>query len=148
MIGYDREDTPRVYDPVSGEHRPLDDAQIVAAARNLMPESDMMLRQRLVAEDAFWYSHHRTRVLPVLRVGFDDAARSWFHIDPRTGAIVGRSDSSRRTYRWLFNALHSLDFHALIAHRPAWDIVVWLLSLFGLVISISGVVIGWRRLMR
>ena len=59
-----------------------------------------------------------------------------------------RSDRGRRTYRWLFNALHSLDFHALIAHRPAWDIVVWFLSLLGLVISASGVVIGWRRLTR
>ena len=108
----------------------------------------MTMQQRLVAEDAYWYSHHQQRVLPVLRVGFDDAAQSWFHIDPRTGDILGRSDASRRTYRWLFNALHSLDFHALIAHRPAWDIVVWLLSLLGVVISASGVVIGWRRLTR
>ena len=44
--------------------------------------------------------------------------------------------------------LASRDFQALIAHRPAWDIVVWLLSLLGVVISTSGVVIGWRRLMR
>jgi hypothetical protein len=31
-------------------------------------------------------------------------------------------------------------------HKPLWDIVVWLLSLAGLFISISGVVIGYRRL--
>jgi uncharacterized iron-regulated membrane protein len=146
MIVYDRQDQPRVVDPVSGDPKPLDDTQILTAARRLMPQAHMMLQQRLVLEDAYWYSHHLERVLPVLRVGFDDAAQNWFHIDPRTGAIVGRSDRSRRTYRWLFNALHSVDFHALIAHRPAWDIVVWLLSLLGLVISISGVVIGWRHL--
>ena len=146
MIAVDREDRPRVLDPVSGVPAPLSDAQIFAAARRLMPRADMTMQQRLVAEDAYWYSHHHQRVLPVLRAGFDDAAQSWFHIDPRTGEILGRSDASRRTYRWLFNALHSLDFHALIAHRPAWDIVVWLLSLLGIVISTSGVVIGWRRL--
>jgi uncharacterized iron-regulated membrane protein len=148
MIAVDREDRPRVLDPVSGAPAPLSDAQIFAAARHLMPKAEMTIQQRLVAEDAYWYSHHQQRVLPVLRVGFDDAAQSWFHIDPRTGDILGRSDASRRTYRWLFNALHSLDFHALIAHRPAWDIVVWLLSLLGVVISASGVVIGWRRLTR
>lgn len=148
MIAYDRRDRPRLLDPGSGVPAPLDDAQIFAAARHLMPDADMIMQRRLVAEDAYWYSHHHQRVLPVLRAGFDDAAQSWFHIDPRTGDILGRSDVSRRTYRWLFNALHSLDFHALIAHRPAWDIVVWLLSLLGVVISTSGVVIGWRRLMR
>jgi uncharacterized iron-regulated membrane protein len=148
MIAYDRGDRPRVLDPVSGAPAPLSDAQIFEAARRLMPRADMTMQQRLVVEDAYWYSHHQQRVLPVLRAGFDDAAQSWFHIDPRTGDILGRSDASRRTYRWLFNALHSLDFRALIAYRPAWDIVVWLLSLLGIVISASGVVIGWRRLMR
>jgi uncharacterized iron-regulated membrane protein len=148
MIAYDRKDRPRVLDPGSGAPAPLGDAQIFAAARSLLPQATITMQHRLVDEDAYWYSHHRQRVLPVLRVGFDDTAQSWFHIDPRTGDILGRSDESRRTYRWLFNALHSLDFHALIAHRPAWDIVVWLLSLLGVVISTSGVVIGWRRLMR
>ncbi|HWK51169.1 MAG TPA: hypothetical protein VNR40_14850 [Steroidobacter sp.] len=45
-----------------------------------------------------------------------------------------------------FNALHSLDFRLLLAHRPAWDLILWLLRLAGIVISISSVVIGWRRL--
>ncbi|MDB5501010.1 MAG: peptidase, partial [Tardiphaga sp.] len=69
-----------------------------------------------------------------------------FHLDPVTGDLVGRSDSGRRAYRWLYNGLHSLDFPWLIAYRPAWDIVVWLLSLLGMTISASGVVIGWRYL--
>ena len=82
----------------------------------------------------------------MLRATFDDEAQTWFHISPVTGDILGRSDSSRRTYRWLFNALHSLDFKLLLMHRPAWDIVVWLLSILGIIVSISGVVIGWRHL--
>jgi cytochrome b subunit of formate dehydrogenase len=36
----------------------------------------------------------------------------------------------------------------LVAWRPAWDIVMWLLSMLGLTISVSGIVIGWRRLVR
>ena len=65
---------------------------------------------------------------------------------PVTGEIFGRLDSSRRTYRWLFNALHSFDFQLLLTCRPAWDIVVWLLSILGTIVSVSGVVIGWRYL--
>ncbi|NEV78517.1 PepSY domain-containing protein, partial [Rhodopseudomonas sp. BR0C11] len=106
------------------------------------------LRQRLERYDAYWYQHHRQRVLPVLRVGFDDPASTWFHLDPATGELLGRSDTSARSYRWLFNAPHSFDFPVLLAYRPAWDLVVIVLSLAGLVISVSGVVIGWRRLVR
>jgi len=133
-------------DPVSGAAAPLSDMGVFAAARTLLPESAMPMQVRLEHYDYYWYAHHQSRVLPVLRAGFDDDRQSWFHIDPTTGDLLGRSDSSRRSYRWLFNALHSFDFPFLLAYRPAWDIVVWLLSLLGMTISVSGVVIGWRYL--
>jgi hypothetical protein len=114
----------------------------------MLPQAAMTIQARLNHYDSYWYAHHQQRVLPVLRAGFDDDARSWFHIDPRSGDIIGHIDSSRRSYRWLFNALHSLDFQVLLAYRPAWDVTVWLLSFLGLIISTSGVVIGWRRLSR
>ena len=79
---------------------------------------------------------------------FDDDAQTWYHIDPSTGDILGRTDSSRRIYRWLFNALHSFDFPVLLSYRSAWDAVVWLLSLLGMIISVGGLVIGWRYLRR
>jgi uncharacterized iron-regulated membrane protein len=144
----DRDAGRSVLDPVTGAAVPIPDAMLFEAAQRLMPQATMVLRQRLEQPDAYWYSHHQRRVLPVLRVGFDDPARTWFHLDPRSGEILGRTDSGRRAYRWLFNALHSFDFPLLLAYRPAWDLVVWLLSLTGLTVSISGIVIGWRRLMR
>jgi len=135
-------------DPATGAPLALAESDIVAAARSLLPDATITLQQRLTQADWYWYSHHQERVLPVLRIGFDDAAHSWFHIAPATGEILGRSDDSRRAYRWWFNALHSIDLLPLLTHRPAWDVVVWLLSLIGLVVSVSGVVIGWRRLRR
>ena len=63
-----------------------------------------------------------------------------------TGDILGRTDRDRRVYRWLFNALHSFDLPILLSHRPAWDGVVWLLSLLGMIISV--IVIGWQYLRR
>lgn len=148
MVLSDRDGRQSVTDPATSSAVSLSDDEIVNAAKRLLPEAAINLRQRLTQPDAYWYSHHQARVFPVLRVGFDDAAHTWFHIDPRTGDILGRSDDSRRTYRWLFNALHSLDFALLLQYRPAWDVVVWLLSLIGLITSISGIVIGWRRLVR
>jgi uncharacterized iron-regulated membrane protein len=138
----------RTLDPETGIAAPVPEERIFEAARRLMPDDVMTMRLRLDQPDAYWYSHHQQRQLPVLRAGFDDAAHSWFHIDPVTGDILGRTDDTRRTYRWLFNALHSFDFALLLRYRPAWDAVVWLLSLLGLIVSLSGVVIGWRRLQR
>ncbi|MFE1597504.1 PepSY domain-containing protein [Methylobacterium sp. ID0610] len=141
-----REDPPVVCcSPVSGAVDG-ESVRIAEAARRLLPEASITETVLLTEEDAYWYSHHQQRRLPVLRVKFDDPDATWFHIDPVTGEILGRADRSSRVYRWLFNAPHSFDFLFLLSRRPAWDAVVWLLSAAGLVISVSGVVIGWRRL--
>lgn len=146
MLLADRRGVQTAADPATGVTVPLSDAQIFAAARMLLPDATLSMQARLDQYDSYWYAHHGARVLPVLRAGFDDAAQSWFHLDPMTGDVLGRSDTSRRSYRWLFNALHSLDFPLLLTYRPAWDLVVWTLSLLGMIVSVSGVVIGWRHL--
>lgn len=148
MLLADRRGVHKAFDPATGAAAPLTDARLFTAARALLPEVAMPMQTKLTEYDSYWYAHHDTRVLPVLRAGFDDDLQSWFHIDPVTGDILNRSDISRRSYRWLFNALHQFDFPWLLAYRPAWDIVVWLLSLLGMTISVSGVVIGWRYLKR
>jgi uncharacterized iron-regulated membrane protein len=148
MVLTDRDGRQVAGDPATGVVTMLSDDEIFAAASRLLPDAVMTARLHLQQFDAYWYPHHNERLLPVLRVGFNDAAESWFYIDPRNGDILTRIDNSRRTYRWLFNALHSLDFPLLLRHRAAWDIVVWLLSLIGMIVSISGIVIGWRRLRR
>jgi hypothetical protein len=86
--------------------------------------------------------------LPVLRVKFNDPDQTWFHIDLNTGTVHNRVASIDRVQRWLYNAMHSLDFPFLIHNRPLWDIVVLLLSLIGSVFSVTSVIIGWRRLGR
>lgn len=121
-------------------------SDLVTAARRLLPDASLREATLLTEEDAYWYAHHGLRRLPVLRVAFDDPDATWFHLDPATGEVLNRADRSARTYRWLFSAPHSFDFRFLLQRRPAWDAVLWLLSTAGLIISISGVVIGWRRL--
>jgi uncharacterized iron-regulated membrane protein len=148
MIVASRDGTKTVIDPTSGEIARLPQDRLWKAATKLLPDSRLENRLTLGEYDAYWYAHHNERELPVLRAKFDDDAQTWFHISPVTGDILGRVDSNRRTYRWLFNGLHSFDFQLLLMYRPAWDIVVWLLSILGTIVSVSGVVIGWRYLKR
>jgi hypothetical protein len=144
LMGTDLKET--ALDARTGQPANLTDRDLFALAGRTLAKAPVALAERLTHEDAYWYSHHTQRRLPVLRVKFADARQTWFHIDPATGEVLGRTDSSGRTYRWLFNFLHDFDVRPLLANRPAWDVYMWTLSTAGLIISVSGVVIGWRRL--
>jgi hypothetical protein len=70
----------------------------------------------------------------------------WFDIDGADGSVLQRLDASRRAYRWVYSALHTFDFPVLMAHPRLRDTLIVGLCALGLVFSITGTVIGWRRL--
>lgn len=80
---------------------------------------------------------------PVYRTRCGDL---WFDIDGADGRLLQRLDASRRAYRWAYTALHTLDFPVLMAHPLLRDVLIIGLCMLGLVFSITGIVIGWRRL--
>jgi len=80
---------------------------------------------------------------PVYRLVCGDV---WYHIDAASGAALEKLDSSRRAYRWFYSALHTLDFPALLAAPAVRTVLIVALCIAGLAFSLSGVVIGWRRL--
>jgi hypothetical protein len=70
----------------------------------------------------------------------------WFDIDGASGLVLQRLDTSRRAYRWVYTALHTLDFPVLLRHALVRTILVLGLCSLGFVFSVTGIVIGWRRL--
>jgi uncharacterized iron-regulated membrane protein len=135
-------------DAATGDSTQLREADLIAAAPKLLSDAHLIESRTLEREDAYWYSRRGERHVPVLRFSFDDVDRTWVHVDPHTGKVVGWMRDSDRIHRWLFNALHSFDFRWLLDARPAWDLLLWVLSIAGLTISVSGVVIGWKHLVR
>jgi uncharacterized iron-regulated membrane protein len=116
-------------------------------------EAGKLIDTRLLTQpDLYWYStgdpRRDGRPLPVLRLTFDDPQKSWLYVDPSTGMLLGQSNEGRRTYRWLFSALHSFDLPLLLEYRPLRDGLMIMLSLAGLIVSVSGIVVGWRYLRR
>ncbi|HHH9558915.1 TPA: PepSY domain-containing protein [Pseudomonas aeruginosa] len=88
------------------------------------------------------------RPLPVLRARYGAAGETWLHLDPASGEVLEQLGPHRRTARWLFNLLHSWDWLPLL-RAPAWrEALIIVASLGALLISGSGVVLGWRRLRR
>lgn len=71
---------------------------------------------------------------------------TWFHIDGTDGRVIEKLDPSRRAYRWAYQALHTFDF-PVMAVRPALrTLVIAVLCIAGFAFSVTGAVIGWRRL--
>ena len=84
--------------------------------------------------------------LPVLRAKFDDPEQTWLYLSATEGAIVGAEVRGSRTERWLYQALHSLDFPGLYDIPWLWYVVIVALSLGGVALSVTSVIVGWRYL--
>ncbi len=137
-------------DGATAQPAPIAQTRIEAIARAAVPNGRLVAAQRLDRYDRYWYGtgdpRSDARPLPVLRLVFDDPVQTWLHVDPATGALLEQMGSGSRTYRWLFAALHSFDLPWLLTWRPLRDGLMWLLSAAGLAISVTGIVIGWKRL--
>lgn len=70
----------------------------------------------------------------------------WFDIDGASGATLEFFDGSRRAYRWLYQGLHTLDFGLLTSHPALRTTIIVGLCGLGLLFSVTGIVIGYRRL--
>lgn len=143
---------PALLNSQTAQSRVIDPDALLASARQLLPEPVASVEQ-LNQYDLYYYARDphtmgggSEKPLPILRVIFDDPHATWVHIDLHTGTVLGKIDSHRRTSRWLFAMLHSWDWLPLLERRPLWDMLLILLSLGGAALSITGVIIGWRRL--
>lgn len=70
----------------------------------------------------------------------------WYQIDGASGANLEKLDAQRRTYRWLYRALHTFDLPAFMARPSLRTGMIVILCALGGAFSITGMVIAWRRL--
>jgi len=152
LLARDGAGAVRLLDGDGRLHRNLEPEVLARAASAMWPAGRLHV-ETLYAYDAYYYGRaehsmlgHLDKPLPALRLHFDDPAGTWLHLDPRSGAVIEQLDERRRVYRWLFNLLHSWDWLPLLERRPLWDGLLISASLGGLLLSLSGTWLGWRRL--
>ncbi len=124
------------------------DGDIEAAAGEAMPDAPIEDMAWLQEYDNYYYARDGHLSLPVLRVRYADANRTWLYFDPRRGTIARKEERHSRVERWLYHGLHSFDFPWLYYRRPLWDVTVIALSVGGIVLSATTLLPGWRRLRR
>lgn len=118
----------------------LSAAQINPAARSL--QQSCTQATAIPADDAY-AAQSVAAGAPVYRI---ICGETWFHIDGADGRIIEKLDASRRSYRWAYQALHTLDFPGLAQRETLRTVLVIVLCMAGLTFSMTGAVIGWRRL--
>jgi hypothetical protein len=127
---------------------PFSAETIYGRLRKALPDIPAKESAMLTQYDSYYYSRDYRAPLPVLRMKMADADSTWLYVDPEVSQVVGRVNRLNRVERWLYNALHNLDFPFLYYHRPLWDGVVIVLSLGGAAVSSIGLLLGMRRLAR
>ncbi|HEY9466175.1 MAG TPA: hypothetical protein VIR54_23935, partial [Vicinamibacterales bacterium] len=135
-------------DTLQVRRQPFSTESLVARLRAELPEVPILEQQLLTEYDAYYYSRQHLTPLPVLRVKFADPGETWFYIDPSNSTMLSQVTRLSRIERWLYNGLHSLDFPFWYDMRPAWDIVMLVLLLGGLISSSIGLVLGFSRVAR
>jgi hypothetical protein len=126
----------------------LDHRAVEAAALAAMPGVGVQDVVWLNRYDAYYYNRAGALSLPVLRVRYADPVATWLYLDPRRGAIVRKEERLSRLNRWLYHGFHSLDFPFLYYRRPLWDAVVIVLSVGGILLSVTSLGAAYRRLRR
>jgi hypothetical protein len=117
---------------------------ILDRVRQGYPEASVVEARLLSDYDAYYYDRDREAPLPVLRVKFGDPDSTWVYVDTMS-RMAARFTRRERIERWLYHGFHSFDFPFLYFSRPLWDIVVIALLAGGSILSVVGVVIGYRR---
>jgi uncharacterized membrane protein len=127
---------------------PIATENLVARLEKANPNTAVVESAVLTEYDSYYYSRDGQAHLPVVRMKLDDHDNTWVYVDPAVVRVVGQANRYNRIERWLYNALHTLDFSFLYYNRPAWDAVVIFVSLGGAVVSGIGLFLGMKRLRR
>jgi hypothetical protein len=122
--------------------------ELLEAARAAMPDAAPVEAHWMTEYDAYYYAQAGQKRLPALRVTFNDPDRTWLYLDAHDGSLVQREVRRTRLERWIYRGLHSLDFPRFYQAAWAWYPAIVLLSIGGILLSITAAVLSWRVLRR
>lgn len=155
VLAYDRQADTRLVRKNADDTLAVSNAWAIA---DVMPAAQRLfdypvLDSTVIAhDDLYYYRRHpeamngaRQLGFPALGVDFADPGNTRAYIDLQTGAVTMSLDARQRVGRWLFYFLHSWDMPGLLRAGMGRDLAIIALSLGGLVVSLAGMVIAWRR---
>ncbi|HEX5000741.1 MAG TPA: hypothetical protein VFY29_21130 [Terriglobia bacterium] len=126
----------------------FDQEKVIEIIKGAVPDPDAIEIRPIDEYDLYYFDRTRQRPLPVLLVLMNDADHTRHYVDPKSARVLTTYSSRNWVNRWLYSALHSLNFPFLYNHRPLWDIVVITFMVGGTALCVTSLVLGWRVLGR
>ena len=84
-------------------------------------------------------------LLPFYKFSIDDSKHTEIFISKKTGSIIQTTTRKKRLLSYIGAIPHWIYFVQLRRYRDAWGWVVIVLASFGLILSISGIIVGIYR---
>ena len=88
------------------------------------------------------------RPLPVYKISWNNSVQDEIYIDPNTGKAIQDYNQMSKLHRWLYQGLHKLDFPFLSQHNWLRKSLLVLLSIAGIWLSITSIVLSWKWVLR
>lgn len=150
--------TKPYYEVTYGERSETLDGSDPSLAPLWLTESDLRgklepvfgspMRVELIDEYDNYYAYNRGDYeLPIYRVSVEDADGSRLYVSP-TGGYSRYFSRNDRLQKWLYPFCHNLRSKFFSEHSTIRLVAMLTLVLGGLVVSVTGVVMGWRYLRR
>lgn len=122
-------------------------ALLGAAVQRAWPKIPIKAILPVPVDDPYRMVLHPVPVSTV-RISLADAQRTWVEIDSATGRIVSVTDFRSRASRWWVYGLHDLDFPWIDRAGPLRQVLIVLASAVGFAFTMTGLVLGVKRLRR
>jgi hypothetical protein len=125
---------------------PLAEARLLHALSRAWPNSIV----RPSAADGTDELYRRAESIGADALGVDvlSAHTLRVYVDRQDGRLLVVMDPGRRAYAWVYYALHTLKFPALLNLPAVRTVLIVILMVFGLAFSTTGVVLAFNRLKR
>lgn len=125
----------------------LNEADCRKAVQQVHEASERVNAMMMNNYDNYYISQKRAMPLPVCKVTVEDADRSTYYINPRTGDCR-YFNTNRRAGKWMYTGLHALNLPFFVAHPMLRLAIMWVLMLGGTIVSVTGLLLTIRYLRR
>ena len=151
LVYYDHYQVPEVYIATTDtiyKQRPYTLQQVSNRAAKLFKGTIYTISEQTEYDNYYQESGMFKRPFPIYKISWDDAEQNRIYIDPGTGKVVTSFTRKSKIHRWLYQGLHKFNFNFLNEYDWLRKILLVILSLGGIVVSLSGVVLSWKWLSR
>jgi hypothetical protein len=121
----------------------LSESPIEEAIRKVHGDEADFRITRILAYEEYYLTRKDNLPLPVYKVEVNNADKSRYYIDPKTGDFK-YINRSRMVKKWVFSGLHYFHIKWLVDHPVLWTLSIWVACIGGAMVCLTGIWIGIR----